>query len=118
VEPTVFDEVTEDMRLFREEIFGPVMALTTWSNEEETIRIANLGDYGLTANIYTSELPTVLRVIPRLKAGFVWANGLGEHFLGLPYGSVKESGIGREEGLEQMLSFTQEKSVSLLSVNP
>lgn len=118
VEPTVFDEVTEDMRIFREEIFGPVMALTTWSDEEEAIRIANLGDYGLTANIYTNDLATVLRVLPRLDAGFVWANGLGEHFLGLPYGGVKESGIGREEGLEQLLSFTQEKSVSLLPLNP
>jgi 2-formylbenzoate dehydrogenase len=118
VEPTVFDEVTEDMRIFREEIFGPVMALTTWSDEDEAIRIANLGDYGLTANVYTNDLPTVLRVLPRLEAGFVWANGLGEHFLGLPYGGVKESGIGREEGLEQLLSFTQSKSVSLLSLNP
>lgn len=118
VEPTVFDGVTEDMRIFREEIFGPVMALTTWSDEDEAIRIANLGDYGLTANIYTNDLPTVLRVLPRLEAGFVWANGLGEHFLGLPYGGVKESGVGVEEGLEQLLSFTQSKSISLLSLNP
>jgi len=94
------------------------MALTTWSDEDEAIRIANLGDYGLTANIYTNDLPTVLRVLPRLEAGFVWANGLGEHFLGLPYGGVQESGIGREEGLEQLLSFTQSKSVSLLSLSP
>ena len=118
LQPTVFDGVTEDMRIFREEIFGPVMAVTAWSDEEEAIRIANLGDYGLTANIFTNDLPTALRVLPRLEAGFVWANGLGEHFLGLPYGGTKESGIGREEGLEQLLSFTQSKSVSLLSLNP
>jgi acyl-CoA reductase-like NAD-dependent aldehyde dehydrogenase len=118
IEPTVFDGVTEEMRIFREEIFGPVMAVTSWSEEDEAIRMANAGDYGLTANLYTNDLPTVLRVLPRLEAGFVWVNGLGEHFLGLPFGGVKQSGLGREEGLEQLLSFTQSKSVSLLPLNP
>jgi acyl-CoA reductase-like NAD-dependent aldehyde dehydrogenase len=118
VEPTVFDGVTEDMRIFREEIFGPVMAVTAWSDEDDAVRLANAVDYGLTANLYTNDLPTVLRVMPRLEAGFVWVNGLGEHFLGLPFGGVKQSGLGREEGLEQLLSFTQSKSVSLLTLNP
>jgi len=118
VEPTVFDGVTEDMRIFREEIFGPVMAVTAWNDEDDAVRLANAVDYGLTANLYTNDLPTVLRVVPRLEAGFVWVNGLGEHFLGLPFGGVKQSGLGREEGLEQLLSFTQSKSVSLLTLNP
>jgi betaine-aldehyde dehydrogenase len=118
VEPTVFDGVTEDMRIFREEIFGPVMAVTAWNDEDDAVRLANAVDYGLTANLYTNDLPTVLRVMPRLEAGFVWVNGLGEHFLGLPFGGVKQSGLGREEGLEQLLSFTQSKSVSLLTLNP
>jgi betaine-aldehyde dehydrogenase len=118
IEPTVFDQVTEDMRIFREEIFGPVMAVTAWTDEDDAIRMANTGDYGLTANLYTNDLPTILRVLPRLEAGFVWVNGLGEHFLGLPFGGVKQSGLGREEGLEQLLSFTQSKSVSLLTLNP
>jgi betaine-aldehyde dehydrogenase len=118
IEPTVFGGVTEDMRIFREEIFGPVLAVTAWSDEDEAVRLANAVDYGLTANLYTNDLPTVLRVMPRLEAGFVWVNGLGEHFPGLPFGGVKQSGLGREEGLEQLLSFTQSKSVSLLTLNP
>ncbi|MDZ7914872.1 MAG: aldehyde dehydrogenase family protein [Rhodococcus sp. (in: high G+C Gram-positive bacteria)] len=116
VEPTVFDGVTEKMRIFSYEIFGPVLSIMTWSDEDEAVRLANATDFGLTANLYTNDLPTALRVIPRIDAGFVWVNGQGEHFLGLPYGGVKQSGIGSEESLEQLLSFTQTKSVSLLTL--
>jgi acyl-CoA reductase-like NAD-dependent aldehyde dehydrogenase len=116
VEPTVFDGVTEAMRIFTYEIFGPVLSIVTWSDEQEVIRLANATDFGLTANLYTNDLATILRVLPEIDAGFVWVNGQGEHFLGLPYGGVKQSGIGTEEGLEQLLSFTQTKSVSLLTL--
>ena len=57
-------------------------------------------------------------MVPQLEAGYIWVNGLGEHFTGLPFGGVKESGLGREESLDELLSFTQCKSVSLLTLNP
>jgi betaine-aldehyde dehydrogenase len=114
IAPTVFVDVKPDMRIAQEEIFGPVMSVLTWSDEEEVIAAANDVDYGLTANLYTNDLATAMRVIPRLEAGFVWVNGAGEHFQGLPFGGYKHSGIGREECLEELLSYTQLKSVSIL----
>jgi acyl-CoA reductase-like NAD-dependent aldehyde dehydrogenase len=114
IAPTVFVDVKPDMRIAQEEIFGPVMSVLTWSDEEEVIAAANDVDYGLTANLYTNDLATAMRVIPRLEAGFVWVNGAGEHFQGLPFGGYKHSGIGREECLEELLSYTQLKSVSIM----
>jgi betaine-aldehyde dehydrogenase len=117
IAPTVFVDVTPDMRIAREEIFGPVMSVMTWSDEDKVIATANDVDYGLTANLYTNDLATAMRVIPRLEAGFVWVNGSGEHFQGLPFGGWKQSGLGREESLEELLSYTQVKSVSILPPN-
>lgn len=117
IAPTVFVDVKPDMRIAQEEIFGPVMSILTWSDEDEVIASANDVEYGLTANLYTNDLATAMRVIPRLEAGFVWVNGAGEHFQGLPFGGYKSSGLGREESLEELLSYTQLKSVSILPPN-
>jgi acyl-CoA reductase-like NAD-dependent aldehyde dehydrogenase len=117
IEPTVFVDVKPDMRIAQEEIFGPVMSIMTWSDEDEVIEEANDVVYGLTANLYTNDMATAMRVIPQLDAGFVWVNGSGEHFQGLPFGGYKESGLGREESLDELLSYTQTKSVSILPPN-
>ncbi|OIW28748.1 betaine-aldehyde dehydrogenase [Coniochaeta ligniaria NRRL 30616] len=113
VEPTIFANVRPDMRIAREEIFGPVMAVFKWRDEDELIRQVNDTPYGLTAAIYTRSLATAHRTAARVEAGFVWVNQVGRHFLGVPFGGVKESGGGREECLDELLSFTQIKSVNL-----
>jgi betaine-aldehyde dehydrogenase len=113
VEPTVFDDVRPEMRIAQEEIFGPVMAVLTWDDEDEMIRQANGVIYGLSAAIYTRDHAHAQRVARRIEAGYIWVNIPGGHALGLPYGGVKQSGIGREECLEELLSYTQVKSIRM-----
>jgi len=113
IEPTIFADVDPSMRIAREEIFGPVMSVFKWTDEEEVIRIANDTSYGLTAAIFTKDVSTALDFARRVEAGFVWVNQVGRHFLNVPFGGVKESGIGREECLDELLSFTQTKSISI-----
>jgi betaine-aldehyde dehydrogenase len=111
VEPTVFADVTRQMRLFNEEVFGPVLAVTPFDTEEEALELANSVDYGLTASIWTQNLATAHRLAEKVEAGFVWINRSAAHFLGADFGGWKKSGIGREEGLDELLSFTQNKNV-------
>jgi betaine-aldehyde dehydrogenase len=111
IEATVFAGVTPAMKIAREEIFGPVLAVLTWSNESEMLREVNAVEYGLTASIWTNDLSTAHRTAMEVQAGYVWINEVGKHFLGAPFGGVKQSGIGREECFEEMLSFTQEKNI-------
>ncbi|MDR7482102.1 MAG: aldehyde dehydrogenase family protein [Armatimonadota bacterium] len=113
VQPTLFDGVRPQMRIAQEEIFGPVIAVLTWDDEEEMLRQANAVIYGLSAAIYTRDSARALRVARRLEAGYVWVNIPGGHALGVPYGGVKQSGIGREECLEELLSYTQVKSIRM-----
>ena len=111
VEPTVFCDVTPSMRIAREEIFGPVLAILPWSDEAEMLRQVNAVDYGLTCSIWTRDLDTALRTAGNVQAGYVWINDVGRHFLGAPFGGVKQSGLGREECLAELLAFTQEKNI-------
>ena len=111
VEPTVFCDVTPSMRIAREEIFGPVLAIMPWSDEAEMLRQVNAVDYGLTCSIWTRDLDTALRTAGSVQAGYVWINEVGRHFLGAPFGGVKQSGLGREECLAELLAFTQEKNI-------
>lgn len=113
IEPTVFAEVTPAMRIATEEIFGPVLAVLPWSNEETMLDNVNALDYGLTCSIWTRDLGTAHRAAMRVQAGFVWINEVSRHFLGAPFGGYKQSGIGREECLEELLSFTQEKNIHI-----
>lgn len=113
VMPTLFDGVTPEMRIAQEEIFGPVIAVLTWADEEEMLRQANAVIYGLSAAVYTHDHARALRVARRLEAGYIWVNIPGGHALGVPYGGLKQSGIGREECLEELLSYTQVKSVRM-----
>jgi betaine-aldehyde dehydrogenase len=111
VEPTVFADVTRDMRIFREEVFGPVLSIIKWDDEEQLIADINSVGYGLTASIYTQHLATAHRLAKRVESGYVWINTTGAHYLGVPFGGYKKSGMGREEGFEEVLSYTQIKNV-------
>jgi len=111
VEPTVFCDVTQSMRIAREEIFGPVLAIMPWADEAQMLQQVNAVDYGLTCSIWTRDLDTALRTAASVQAGYVWINEVGRHFLGAPFGGVKQSGLGREECLAELLAFTQEKNI-------
>ena len=113
IAPTIFADVTPDMRIAREEIFGPVLAIRKWSDEDEMLREVNALELGLTCAIWTRDLATAHRTAARVEAGFVWVNEVGRHFLGAPFGGVKQSGIGREEGIGELISFTHEKNIHI-----
>jgi betaine-aldehyde dehydrogenase len=113
VEPTVFVDVTAAMRLAREEVFGPVLAILKWSDEARLLEEVNAVDYGLTCSIWTNDLSTAYRTAMAVQAGYVWINEVGKHFLGAPFGGFKQSGFGREECLEELLRYTQEKNIHL-----
>ena len=111
VEPTLLVDVTADMAIAREEVFGPVLAALRWSTPERAIALANATPYGLTANVMTRDLGTALGAVAEVQAGIVWVNGPTPLPTGTPFGGVKSSGIGREHGLEELLSYTEAKSV-------
>lgn len=113
IEPTVFADVTADMRIATEEIFGPVLAVLRWTDEADMMDAVNAVDYGLTGAIWTNDLEKAHRAAQRMQAGYIWINEVGKHFLGAPYGGVKQSGMGREECLGEMLAFTQEKNIHI-----
>ncbi|NVO16236.1 MAG: aldehyde dehydrogenase family protein [Rhodoplanes sp.] len=113
IEPTVFADVLPSMRIFKEEIFGPVVGVIRWSDEATMIEQVNAVEYGLTASIWTNDLTTAHRTAAAVEAGFIWVNDTSKHFLGTPFGGYKQSGIGREECLEELLCFTQEKNINI-----
>jgi len=114
VEPTVFGDVRPGTRLAQEEVFGPILSIMRWSNEEEMIAIANGVELGLTAAVWTSDITRALNTARRLEAGYVWINGVGAHVRGMPYGGYKNSGIGRERGIEELVSYTEEKAINIM----
>jgi betaine-aldehyde dehydrogenase len=111
VAPTVFDECRDDMSIVREEIFGPVMSLLTFNDEEEVIERANATEFGLAAGVFTNDLTRAHRVIARLQAGTCWINHYNITPIELPFGGVKMSGLGRENGRAAIEHYTQLKSV-------
>jgi betaine-aldehyde dehydrogenase len=113
VEPTVFADVTQDMRIAQEEIFGPVLSVLKWSDENQLVEDANDIKYGLTASIYTDDITRAHSVAEEIEAGYVWVNQAGGHYWGAPFGGFKQSGIGREEALDELLDFTQVKNVNV-----
>lgn len=110
--PTVFDGVTQDMRIASEEIFGPVMSVLAWSDMEDMLAKANGTQYGLTAAIVTNRLDLAMETADRVDAGYVWINGNGR-YLGAPYGGWKQSGLGVEETFEELVSYTQVKNIHM-----
>ena len=113
IEPTVFADVTPNMRIAREEIFGPVLSVLKWSDERKMLGQVNAVEYGLTASIWTNDLSTAHRTAAAVQSGFVWINEVSKHFLGAPFGGYKQSGIGREGCFEEMIAYTQEKNIHI-----
>jgi betaine-aldehyde dehydrogenase len=101
------------MTIAREEIFGPVLSVLKWRDEAAMIRDVNAVEVGLTCSIWTNDFNAALRTATAAQAGYVWVNEVSRHFLGAPFGGVKQSGLGREECLEELLSFTQEKNIHM-----
>jgi 2-formylbenzoate dehydrogenase len=112
--PTVLAGVAPDSTLATTEVFGPVLAVLTFRDEAEAVQIANAVPYGLTGAVWTSDVRRAHRLARNIEAGYVWVNGSARHFWGVPFGGVKDSGIGREESLEELQSFTTLKAVNVL----
>lgn len=110
--PTLLDDVTPDMRVVREEIFGPVGVIATFTDMDDAIAKANDTDYGLAASVWTTNLAAAHRMAAGIQAGTVWVNTWAEMSTGaLPFGGYKQSGTGREGGLEVLDAYTQSKTV-------
>lgn len=113
IEPTIFKNVTVEMRIAREEIFGPVMSVFRWNDEAQMLADVNAVEYGLTCSIWTNDLETAHRTAAEVQAGYVWINEVSTHFLGAPFGGYKQSGIGREDCFAELVSMTQEKNIHI-----
>ncbi|CCE94304.1 aldehyde dehydrogenase (NADP(+)) ALD4 TDEL_0H04450 [Torulaspora delbrueckii] len=111
VKPTVFGDVKEDMRIVKEEIFGPVVTVTKFKSLDEVVEMANDSEYGLAAGIHTLNINTALKVADRLKAGTVWINTYNDFHHSVPFGGFNASGLGREMGAETLENYTQVKAV-------
>jgi aldehyde dehydrogenase (NAD+) len=118
IKPTIFSNVTPDMKIVKEEIFGPVCTIAKFSTEDEIIKEANNSNYGLAAAVHTTNLNTALRVANSLKAGTVWVNQYNMLNAQTPFGGYKESGIGRELGEAALANYTQNKSVAIRTAGP
>ncbi|WP_420606459.1 aldehyde dehydrogenase [Novosphingopyxis sp.] len=113
VKPTVYADVDNSMRIARDEIFGPVAALIPFDTEEEAVAIANDTDYGLTAGLWTRDLGRAHRVAAQIEAGSVWINTYRFIRFPIPYGGMKQSGWGRENGIEALDSYLETKATAV-----
>lgn len=111
VQPTLFADCTNDMRIVQEEIFGPVLVAIPFDTEEEALQLANDNIYGLTASVFTRDISRAMRMVPRLEAGTVWVNTHDMVDANTPFGGVKKSGIGKDMGPEQLDHFLETKAV-------
>jgi betaine-aldehyde dehydrogenase len=114
VEPTVFADITPQMRLWREEVFGPILSIARWSDYEQMVSLANDTEYGLSAAIWTNDITTALKTARRVRAGSIFINGSNRHLPGLPWGGFKNSGVDREEGVEEILSYLETKTINIM----
>jgi (Z)-2-((N-methylformamido)methylene)-5-hydroxybutyrolactone dehydrogenase len=111
IEPTVFTGVTNDMRIAQEEVFGPVLSVIKFKDEEEAIKIANDIRFGLGSGVWTSDIGRAIRMSEKIQAGTVWVNTYRAVSYMSPFGGYKDSGVGRESGIEAIYQYLQTKSV-------
>jgi len=114
VEPTLYADVTPQMRLWQREVFGPVLAVGRWRDFDQAVEMANSTEYGLTAAIWTKDITSAMKMARRVRSGHIWINGSSAHFLGVPFGGMKTSGVGREEGRDELLSWVETKSINIM----
>jgi betaine-aldehyde dehydrogenase len=110
VEPTIFSNVSPEMTIFKEEVFGPVLAVTSFNTLDEAVELANHTAYGLANGVWTKNLDTAMEVSRRLQGGLIYVNTYLETVPQLPFGGTKQSGLGRENGSEGLLEFMQTKA--------
>ena len=113
VEPTIFSDVSNRMRIAQEEVFGPVLSVIGFEDESEAISIGNEIAYGLTAGVWTSDIGRMVRMCKALRVGTVWGNTYRTYSYTMPFGGTKRSGIGREGGIEAVNEFLETKSIML-----
>jgi acyl-CoA reductase-like NAD-dependent aldehyde dehydrogenase len=113
IRPTLYDDVPPDSRLAHEEIFGPVLVALPFSDYAEAVQLSNDVAYGLTAAVFTRDLATAHAYARDVEVGYVWVNDSSAHFPGAPYGGMKDSGVGREESLDEVESYSQVKNVNV-----
>lgn len=109
--PTIVTGVREEMNIAREEVFGPVLSVLTFANEEEALRIANNTPYGLSAGVWSANIDTCMTVARNVRTGTVWVNTFMEGYPELPFGGYKQSGVGRELGKRAVEDYTEEKTI-------
>lgn len=113
VEPTIFLNPKDDARIYREEIFGPVITLRTFKTEEEVIKMANDTEFGLSSYVYTASIPRALRVAKQLQAGNVNINTSQAFSPNVPFGGFKQSGLGREGGRMGLMNYYEAKTINI-----
>jgi betaine-aldehyde dehydrogenase len=109
--PAAFDRVDQGMAIAQEEIFGPIVSVLRWDRFDDMIEVANNIEYGLTAGIWTNDLTLAHKTAELIDAGYIWVNDSTVHYVGTPFGGVKNSGSGREESEEELLSYLEQKVI-------
>ena len=107
------DRVAPGSELADEELFGPVLSVLTWEAEDEAVALANSGHYGLTAAVWSQDIDRAFRTVDRLEAGYVWVNDVETRFPAVPFGGWRDSGVGTEHGLDEVLSMTRTRAVNV-----
>ncbi len=110
-EPTVLSEVSPQMSIFKEEVFGPVVCLNRFSTQDEAVKLANASDFGLAGSIWTKDKAIAQDLAKKINAGIIWINTYGMFYNEVPYGGFKQSGFGKELGIEGFLEYTRLKNV-------